>query len=324
MKISDILKFINAELADVDVKFKDIDIVAINSLKNSNIGDISYCDSDKNSKFLPECKASAVLIKDTWIDLVPKNCYKIISKNPHLDFAILSKIFAKNLISEKNVKNSPIIGENCQIMQNVSIGVNVKIGRGCIIMPGVFIGDNVLIGDNCILHPNCVIFNDCVIGNGCHLLSCCVIGSDGFGYAHNENGEHIKIYHNGNVVLEDFVEVGACTTIDRGVFDSTIIKKGSKIDNLVQIGHNCIVGENSILVSQVGLAGSTTLGKNVVMGGQSGSGGHVSIGDFTQVAARGGVSKNLPAFKQYAGYPIMELKDWFKLNAKINNFFKNK
>ena len=133
----------------------------------------------------------------------------------------------------------------------------------------------------------------------------------------------MKIYYKGNVVLEDFVEIGACTTIDRGVFESTVVKAYAKLDNLVQIGHNCEIGYGSILVSQVGLAGSTKLGRNVVMGGQSGSAGHLKVGDFAQIAARGGVSKDIAGGKKYAGaYPIMELADFFKLQAKIARFFK--
>ncbi len=128
---------------------------------------------------------------------------------------------------------------------------------------------------------------------------------------------HIKIYHNGWVELEDNVEIGACTTIDRGVFEPTIVKKYSKIDNLVQIGHNCEIGFGCIIASQTGLAGSTKLGRNVVMGGQSGTAGHLKIGDFAQIAGRGAVSKDLEPGKNYAGYPIMELKEWFKLQAKF-------
>ena len=174
------------------------------------------------------------------------------------------------------------------------------------------------------IHANAVIYNDTIIGERCIIHANAVIGSDGFGYAHTKTGEHVKIYHNGNVVLQDEVEIGACTTIDRAVFGSTIVKRGSKIDNLVQIGHNCELGQNCLIVSQVGLAGSTTLGRNVVMGGQSGSGGHVSVGDFAQIAARGGISKDLAGGKNYAGHPIMELSEWFKLQAKIVRFFKDK
>lgn len=303
----------------VEFSGKDIEILALNSLKNANKNELSYCDSQKNAKLMISSNAGAILVTDDMIDLVPSGTIALVCKNPHLAFAILSKEYAKPLFYEQKPSN---IAGSAKIMSNVYIGSNVSVGEGTIIMPGAFLGDNVKVGKNCIIHPNVVIYNDCIVGDECHLLANCVIGSDGFGYAHTSTGEHVKIYHNGNVILEDFVEIGACTTIDRGVFESTIISKFSKIDNLVQIGHNCELGQGCLIVSQVGLAGSTKLGRNVVMGGQSGTAGHLRIGDFAQVAARGGVSKDLQSGKKYAGYPIMELNDFFKLQAKIMRFFK--
>lgn len=316
MKTSEICKILGIEFVG-----EDLEILSLNSLKHAKTGELSYCDDTKNQKDLFDTRASVVLIRDEMKDALNQNTICLIVDNPHLSFAILSKFFAKDLIREKKPSQ---IDESAVIMPNVYIGSNSKIGKNSIIMAGAYVGDDCVIGDECIIHPNAVIYNDTIIGNGCHILANAVIGSDGFGYAHTKDGSHVKIYHNGNVILEDNVEIGACTTIDRGVFDPTIIKKGSKIDNLVQIGHNCSLGQNCLIVSQVGLAGSTTLGRNVVMGGQSGSGGHVSVGDFAQIAARGGVSKNLEGFKNYAGHPIYELKEWFKLQAKIARFFKDK
>lgn len=314
MKLNEICKILG-----INFNGADIEISALNSLTNAKPDELSYCDSDKNAKFINESKASAILVKNA--DMVQNGATALVCENPHLAFAILSGYYKKPLIREKKPSK---IAQSATIMPNVYIGSNVKIGEDTIIMAGAFIGDDVQIGEKCIIHPNVVIYNDTKIGNRCHLLANCVIGSDGFGYAHTKDGRHIKIYHNGNVVLEDDVEIGACTTIDRAVFETTTIKKCTKIDNLVQIGHNCILGENCLIVSQTGLAGSTTLGRNVVMGGQSGSGGHVSVGDFAQIAARGGVSKNLPGGKAYSGHPILELKDWLKLNAKIQKFFKDR
>ena len=296
MKLSKIAEILNIELSGADVE-----ITAINSLQNANESELSYCDSDKNEKFLSATRAAAVLLRCGTV--APSGVRALECENPHLAFAILSAHFAKPLIRS----GAPAkIAASAQIGQNVHIGVNSTIGENCVILSGAYIGDDVHIGGGCVIHANAV------------------IGSDGFGYAHTKTGEHVKIYHNGNVVLQDEVEIGACTTIDRAVFGSTIVKRGSKIDNLVQIGHNCELGHNCLIVSQVGLAGSTTLGRNVVMGGQSGSGGHVSVGDFAQIAARGGISKDLSGGKNYAGHPIMELSEWFKLQAKIVRFFKDK
>lgn len=309
MRLSEIAQKIGAKFVG-----DDIEIVALNSLKNATKTELSYCDGEKNAKFIQDSKAGAILVSKELEQFVPTTMQALVCDNPHLAFAILSKDFAKPLFIEPK---PCAIAPSAKIMPNVYIGSNVTIGENTIVMAGAFIGDNVQVGKNCIIHPNAVIYNDCVIGDECHLLANCVIGSDGFGYAHTRTGEHIKIYHNGNVVLEDFVEVGACTTIDRGVFESTIVAKFTKIDNLVQIGHNCELGQGCLIVSQTGLAGSTKLGRNVVMGGQSGTGGHLSIGDFAQIAARGGVSKSLEGGKKYAGHPASELGEYFKTQAKL-------
>ncbi|AGZ81678.1 UDP-3-O-(3-hydroxymyristoyl)glucosamine N-acyltransferase [Campylobacter fetus] len=307
MRLSEIYKILNLEFVGVDME-----ISALNSLGRANGGELSYCDSEKNSKFIEESGAGAILVTSNLANLVKSRA--VIVEDPHLAFAILSKTFSKPLFYPKY---PAVIDESVTIMPNVYIGNNVKIEARSIIMAGAYIGDNVTIGQDCIIHPNVVIYNNCKIGNECHINANAVIGSDGFGYAHTKTGEHIKIYHNGWVELEDNVEIGACTTIDRGVFEPTIVKKYSKIDNLVQIGHNCEIGFGCIIVSQTGLAGSTKLGRNVVMGGQSGTAGHLKIGDFAQIAGRGAVSKDLEPGKNYAGYPIMELKEWFKLQAKF-------
>lgn len=314
MKLSRILKILDLK---IDIK-NDIDIKSINSLLDAKFDEISYCDGAKNEGDIAKTNAGAVLVSKNSAHLVSGNTQALVCENPHLAFAILSKEFSNPLFYSKS---SSFIDVGANIMPNVHIGSSSKIGKS-VVMHGVYIGDNVVIGDNCIIHPNVVIYNNTIIGNYCHILANAVIGSDGFGYAHKKDGSHEKIYHNGNVVLEDYVEIGACSTIDRAVFGSTIIKKCTKIDNLVQIGHNCELGENCLIVSQTGLAGSTILGRNVIMGGQSGSGGHIKIGDFAQIAARGGISKNLEGAKKYAGYPILELNEWLRLNAKITRFFK--
>ena len=309
MKLSEIAEFLSLEYSG-----EDIEISALNSLANANFSELTYCDGKKNAKDIAGTGAGAILVAKEYENLVPKDTKILISPNPHLSFAYISKLFAKPLISKKKANQ---IATSATIMPNVYIGNGVKIGESVIIMAGAFIGDNVSIGDFSIIHPNVVIYNDTQIGKKCHLLANCVIGSDGFGYAHNDVGEHYKIYHNGNVILEDNVEIGACTTIDRAVFDSTIIKAGSKIDNLIQIGHNCIVGQNCLLASQVGLSGSTELGKNVVMGGQSASAGHLKIGDFATIAARGAAVKDMQGGQIYGGAPAMPQRDWLRLQAKF-------
>lgn len=317
MKLKDIVEFLGLEC---DKKHYDLEISGLNSLQNANFMELSYCDGEKSLSTMQITGAGVVLTKPEYVSSVPKDTIALTSPNPKLSFALLSKIFAKKLIREKKENQ---IDKSVTIMPNVYIGSGVSIGKGSVIMAGAYIGDDVSIGEECIIHPNVVLYNDTKVGNKCHLLANCVIGSDGFGYASTKSGEHHKIYHNGNVIIEDFVEIGACTTIDRAVFDSTIIKQGSKIDNLVQIGHNCIIGQNCIVVSQSGLSGSSELGKNVIMGGQSATSGHLKIGDFTTIAARGGVTKNLEGGRVYGGFPILLQQDWLKIQAKISKAFKD-
>lgn len=309
MRLKEIAEFLSLEYSG-----EDIEISALNSLHNANFSELTYCDGKKNAKDIVKTGAGAILVSKEYENLVPKDTKIVISPNPHLSFAYLSKLFAKALIAPKKANQ---IAASATIMPNVYIGNGVKIGENVIIMAGAYIGDNVSIGDFTLIHPNVVIYNDTQIGKKCHLLANCVIGSDGFGYAHNDVGEHYKIYHNGNVILEDNVEIGACTTIDRAVFDSTIIKAGTKIDNLVQIGHNCIVGQNCLIVSQTGLSGSSELGRNVIMGGQSATSGHLKIGDFATIAARGAAVKDMEGGQVYGGAPAMPQRDWLKLQAKF-------
>ncbi len=299
---------------------KNIEILNINDLSHANKNELSYIDGEKHIKDLQNTKAGAVFVTDKLSSYVPKSTISIICDNPHLFIAYSSKYFKKELISKTKIE--PVIAKDCKIENGVTIGSNSTVKDGTFILSGCVIGENVTIGKNCIIYPNVTIYNDTTIGDNCIFHAGSIIGSDGFGYAHTKDGRHIKIHHNGNVIIENDVEIGANSTIDRAVFGSTVIKKGTKIDNLVQIGHNCKIGENSILVSQSGLAGSSELGRNVIMGGQSATAGHLKIGDFATIAARGGISKSIEGGKVYGGFPLMLQKDWLKLQAKILKLVK--
>lgn len=310
---------------DIDCDIKHINDFEVRSILPLNLAgkeDISYLDKDKYLPLLENCKAGAVLIHPKHKDSIPSSVKAVFVENPHLVFAYISQIFGTTTFSkaQSSISNNP----NAVIMPNVFIGENVAIGDGSVIMPNAVIADNVIIGENCKIYPNVVIYQHTNIGNNVNIHAGSVIGCDGFGYAHTQNGEHIKIEHLGGVIIEDDVEIGANVAIDRAVFENTIIKKGAKIDNLVQIGHNCVIGEYTILVSQVGFAGSTTTGRNVVCGGQAGTGGHVHIGDFVQVAGRGAVSKDLPPYTKWGGHPIMELGKWQKFHASLRRLVGKK
>lgn len=294
----------------------EMQISNLNSLEDANENELSFC--IKECDALKTTKAGAVLINEKLANLLPANVKAVICEDPKYIFALFSKVFSKDLI---RAGKDAIIGENTTIMPNVYIGKDVSIGSNCTILAGAYIGDGVCIKDNVIIYPNVTIYNDSVIGNHCIIHAGSVIGSDGFGYASNSKG-HFKIYHNGYVELQDFVEIGSCVCIDRAVFSKTLIKTGTKIDNLVQIGHNCVLGQGCLVVSQTGLAGSSELGNAVVMGGQSATSGHLKIGDGAIIAARGGVSKDLAGGKVYGGFPIMEQIEWLKMQAKLKRINK--
>lgn len=310
------------ELINITFDKTRLDDFEVKSLLPPNLAsknDVSYINNDKYLPLLEDCKAGAILLSHKHCNINAKNV--IFVENPHLVFAYLSHFFATNQIEQASSQQPN--NSDCKIYEGVFLGKNVRIANGVTIMPNAVICDNVSIGENTTIYPNVTIYKDCVIGKNVKIHAGCVIGSDGFGYAHTKTGEHIKIEHFGNVIIEDDVEIGANTTIDRAVFNSTIIEKGTKIDNLVQIGHNCVIGKHSIIVAQCGISGSTTMGRNVVIGGQSGTKGHLHIGDFVQVAAKSGVSKNLPSHTKWSGYPIAELYEWQKMQVKLRNMLRN-
>ncbi len=300
---------------------KEFEIKGINTLADATEDEISFFDNEKYLSSLKNTKAGAVFIREKFASHLPAGSSAIISDNPYLSMANASKYFAKGLIRITDKRN---IAKSATIQEGVSIGNGVKIGEDVTILAGTFIGEDVTIGEGSVIHPNVTIYNDTIIGKHCIIHAGAVIGSDGFGYAHTNEGTCVKIHHNGKVVLEDNVEIGANSTVDRAVFGKTLIKEGTKIDNLVQVGHNVEIGEHCIIVSQAGISGSTTLGKNVMMGGQSAVAGHIKVGDRAVIAARGGVTKSIKGGETYSGYPLLKHKDWLKLQAKILNFFKNR
>jgi len=311
---------------ELDIKIYEdassIEIAGINTLKDATKNELSFLDNPKYISDLQTTSASAVLVHPKFIDDVPDGCVALSSEEPYMKLALASKLFAPKVIELHS--DEPEIGENCTIAPNVYIGKGALIGDGVTLMPGVFIGDNAKVGSDSIIHPNVTIYRDCMVGRKCLIHAGCVVGSDGFGFAHTKTGEHVKIYQNGNVVIEDDVELGGNCAIDRAVFSSTIIRKGVKIDNLVHIAHNCDIGEYSILTGQVGISGSTTMGRNVVMGGQSATAGHLEIAPFTTIAARGGVTKNIKEGGVYAGFPLMGHKQWLKMQGILGRLLKSK
>ncbi|HIC42723.1 MAG TPA: UDP-3-O-(3-hydroxymyristoyl)glucosamine N-acyltransferase [Sulfurimonas sp.] len=309
----------------IGVKFEgeDIEISGIHTLDEATSLQMTFLDNVKYIGSLETTKAAAVLCNAAAAENIPNGCIALIDEEPYLKLALASKLFAPNIIETEGPE--AIIGKDTFIAPTAYVGKNCVIGKNVKLLPGVFIGDNSKIGDNTVLYANVCIYRDCEVGSDCIIHAGTTIGSDGFGFAHTKLGEHVKIYQNGNVVIKDDVEIGANCAIDRAVFGTTIIRKGCKIDNLVQLGHNVDIGEYSILVAQCGIAGSTTLGRNVVMGGQSATAGHLTIAPFAQFAARSGVTNDVKdGSKTYGGFPLMEQRAWLKLQAKLARLLKAK
>ena len=298
---------------------EDFEVHSFGTIKDANSSQVAFFENQKLLSELKQTKAGAVIIAPDFVKYLPEGITPILSDAPYLSMARASIYFAHKPFDTSTPAN---ISPKSEVHISAVIGSGSLVEEGARIMPNVSIGANVKIGKNVTIFPNVVIYDDAIIKDRCIIHAGAVIGSDGFGYAHTKLGEHIKIYHNGNIILEEDVEIGANTTIDRAVFGTTLIKKGTKIDNLVQVGHNCEIGEACILVSQSGLAGSTKLGRNVIMGGQSATAGHLSIGDFAKIAARGGVTKSIDGGKTYSGFPLVLHSEWLKAQAKLARLFK--
>ncbi|NEW61618.1 UDP-3-O-(3-hydroxymyristoyl)glucosamine N-acyltransferase [Sulfurovum sp. bin170] len=316
MKLSQICQEINIEFLG-----NDIEIDGLHTLSEATSSQISFFNDKKYKNQLSETKAIAVLIEEQYAQLLPKTTIALVTDEPYLKLALASKFFAHKIETKGG---HPDMGEGCDIDKRVRFGKDVNLGDNVTVMAGAYIGDSVTIGSNTLIYPNVTLYHHTEIGSNCIIHAGTVIGSDGYGFAHTKMGEHVKIYQNGNAVIEDAVEIGANCVIDRAVFGTTYIRKGSKLDNLIQIGHNCDVGEHSLIAGQSGLSGSTTTGRNLVMGGQSGTAGHLHIGDFVTVAGKSGVTKSLKGGKTYAGFPAIEHISWLKLQAKIHGLIKRK
>jgi len=244
--------------------------------------------------------------------------------NPYLAFAKLLTLFyvqphrPRGVMPEACIGLGSSLGEEISIYPGVIVGDNVTIGDRCVIHPGAVIYDGVTIGDDTTIHANAVVRERCRIGSRCVVQPGAVIGSDGFGYA-PDGSSYYPIPQIGIVVLEDDVEIGANTCIDRAALEVTLIRRGTKLDNLVQVAHNCQIGEDCMIVSQVGISGSSKVGNHVTLAGQVGVAGHLTIGDNVIVGAQSGVPGSLPADAVYSGTPVIPHKDWLKSMAVVAN-----
>lgn len=268
-------------------------------------------------EYLPQVKAGAVIVE---AEVPSAPMPQIIVPNAKAAFAQILEVFHPPVVIPRTIHETAIIGENVKIGKNVAIGAytvvcdNAVIGDNVTIYPHVYVGHNVRIGQDTSLYTGVVIHENCSIGKRVVLRAKAVIGGEGFGFA-TENGKHSHIPQVGNVVLEDDVEVGSCSCIDNATMGSTLVRRGTKIDNLVHLGHNVEIGEDCFIIAQVGIAGSTKCGNHVTFAGQTGCTGHITIGDNVTFAGKTGIVGNVPSDGVYAGYPHRPHKEWLKLAA---------
>lgn len=269
-------------------------------IEEARSGQLAFLANPKYEDFLYSTQASVIIVNQSLQLKQPIDATLIRVSDPYSSFATLLDKYQQIKTQQLSGIQQPVYihetaktGENIYIGAFAYLGENVVVGDGSKIFPGVYLGNNVVVGKNSMIYPGVKIYHDCVIGSNVVIHAGTVIGSDGFGYAPQQDGSLKKVPQIGNVVIEDGVEIGANTTIDRATIGSTLIKSGAKLDNLLQIAHNVEIGNNSVIAAQSGISGSTKIGKNVMIGGQAGIVGHIQIADGSKINAQSGVSKSI-------------------------------
>jgi len=296
-----------------------VEVHGLGSLDKAVTGEITFLANPKYADKVATTRASAVIVP-SGADSFGKNV--IVTDNPQLAFAKLLNLFhqspaePRGVMAGAHVSPGAVLGSGVSVYPGAYVGEGVKIGDRVTIHPGVAIYEGCSIGDDVVLHANVSVRERCRIGNRVTVHNGAVIGSDGFGYV-PDGRKHFKVPQVGIVVIEDDVEIGANVTIDRAALEQTVIRRGTKIDNLVQIAHNCIIGEDCVIVAQVGIAGSAILGNNVVLGGQAGLAGHIRICDNVMIGGQSGVSNSISEPGVYSGTPTMPHKDWLKSSITL-------
>ncbi len=297
----------------------EIKVNTIAKIEEGHKGALSFLANPKYEHYIYHTGSSIVLVNRDFVPSSPVKATLIKVDNAYESFASLLTLVEQSRPKKKGIHPTAIIegnsfvGKDVYIGAYVYIGENCKIGDNCRIYPQSYIGNETIIGDDCLIYQGVKIYHECVIGNKCTIHAGTVIGSDGFGFAPQSENEFMKIPQLGNVILEDHVELGANVTIDRATMGSTIIRKGVKLDNLIQVGHNVEIGENTVIAAQTGIAGSTKVGKNCMFGGQVGIVGHILIADGTKIGAQSGIVGSVKKENSIiTGTPAIDHKDFLR------------
>ena len=306
----------------------DVEVSKLSKIEEGTKGSLTFLANPKYTQFIYSTKASITIVNRTF---EPENSIEttlIKVDDAYKSFSKLLEYYNSVKLNKTGIEQPVFISETVKQGENIYIGAfsyigeNVSIGDNVKIFPNTYIGDNVVIKDNTIIFAGAKIYSECLIGKNCVINSGAIIGADGFGFAPNENGEYSKVPQTGNVILEDFVDVGAGTTIDRATLGSTIIRQGVKLDNQIQIAHNVEIGKNTVIAAQTGIAGSTKIGENCQIGGQVGIVGHLTIGDRVKVQAQSGIGRHVKDDEVLQGSPALNYGDYNKSYVYFKNLPK--
>lgn len=297
----------------------EVRVNTIAKIEEGHEGALSFLANPKYEHYIYTTDSSVVLVNKTFVPSEKVRATLIRVENAYESFASLLQMVDQARPRKTGIHSTAVIESSAKIGSDVFIGPysyigeNAVIGDGCSVYPHVFVGDNTSVGNKCTLYPGVKVYHDCILGNGCIIHAGSVIGSDGFGFAQQSENEYLKIPQLGNVLIGDNVEIGANVTIDRATMGSTVIRKGVKLDNLIQIGHNVEVGENTVMAAQSGISGSTKLGMNCMVGGQVGFAGHIKIANGTKIGAQAGILGEIKEENTaIIGSPAFDIRQFMK------------
>jgi UDP-3-O-[3-hydroxymyristoyl] glucosamine N-acyltransferase len=304
------------------------EVYVLSKIEEGKEGSLTFLSNPKYNNYIYSTEATITIVNKSFIPESKLRTTLIKVDDAYMAFSKLLEFYDQAKGNKSGIEQPSVIAENAKYGNNLYlgsfsyVGLNVVLGDNVQIYPNCFIGDNVVIGDNVTIFAGTKIYEQTVIGNNCAIHSGSVIGADGFGFAPNPDGTFKKIPQIGNVIIEDDVDIGACTTIDRATMGSTIIRKGVKLDNQIQIAHNVEIGENTVIAAQTGVAGSTKIGKNGMIGGQVGIAGHLTIGNNVRIQAQSGVGRNVKDDEILQGSPTFAYNDYSKSYVHFKNLPK--
>lgn len=304
------------------------EVSRLSKIEEGTEGSLTFLSNPKYLPYIYSTKATITIVNSTFVAEGAVSTTLIMVEDAYLSFSKLLEFYDQAKKNKSGIEQPSVISENAKYGANLYlgsfsyIGANVVLGDNVKIYPNCFVGDNVHIGNNVTLFAGTKIYSETVIGNNCVFHAGVVIGSDGFGFAPNSEGSYSKIPQIGNVIIEDYVEIGSGTTVDRATMGSTIIRKGVKLDNQIQIGHNVEIGEHTVIAAQTGVAGSTKIGKNCMIGGQVGFAGHLVIGNNVMIQAQSGIGKNIKDGETWQGSPAFGFNNYMKSWVHFKNLPK--